>query len=217
MVRRGANTTRRSARTGSNAVGGVIRVRNLMNDSVTIVHKDGSKIENVWASVQKEKIFITDVTVSLSVGDRIERQLPSGKREVLTITHVHLWSGRSRISSHYEIAYEREDVQQRSSRPVAVNVHVSDSPHARVNLNSTDQSNNIISNQNEDIFSQIRDILRESVDDSRYLSLLLEKVEDMESSHGSSDFTRAYIDFIATAANHMTVLAPFIPSLTALL
>ena len=58
-------------------------MRNLMKDIVTVLHEDGSKHENVRASVQKQQIFIDDVTIPLSIGDKIERALPSGQREVL--------------------------------------------------------------------------------------------------------------------------------------
>jgi hypothetical protein len=39
----------------------------------------------------------------------------------------------------------------------------------------------------------------------------------MESELGRSGFVKNYSDFIALAANHMTVLGPFVPMLTALL
>jgi len=39
----------------------------------------------------------------------------------------------------------------------------------------------------------------------------------MEAAKGTSGFTQKYQNFIASAANHMTVLAPFIPALTQML
>ena len=192
-------------------------MRNLMNDVVTVMHIDGTKQEDIRASVQEEQIIIDDATVPIFVGDRIERRLPSGQEEVLIVTKVHLWRGTSRIPDFYKISYEREGNQHRHSQPTTVNVNVSDSPQARINLNSTDQSTNTIHQQAEEVFSQIRRLLSESITDSPDLDLLLERVKDMESSIGSDDFTKAYKDFLATAANHMTVLAPVLPVLAALL
>ena len=68
-----------------------------------------------------------------------------------------------------------------------------------------------------DVFAKIRDSLRQSVSDPKELEALLKRVDDMESSREKGDFTQAYKDFIAAAAAHMTVLAPVLPALTALL
>ena len=80
----------------------------LMQDRVTIVCSDGERHEGIRASVQKDKIFIGATTVPISAGDMIERQLPNGKQEVLTVTDVHLWRGNARISDYYEIGYMRK-------------------------------------------------------------------------------------------------------------
>ena len=130
---------------------------------------------------------------------------------------MHLWTGKGNIPSYYEIDYEREGATRRYSNPANVNVHISESPQAHINLNSTDKSTSVINGQTEDMFSQIRDLIRGSLADSDDSNLLLEKVEDMERSRDSGDFTEAYKNFIAVAANHMTVFAPVLPILTAML
>ena len=192
-------------------------MRNLMKDIVTVLHEDGSKHENVRASVQKQQIFIDDVTIPLSIGDKIERALPSGQREVLLITNFQMWKGIRRIRDYYEIDYRREGVRQHQRQPTNVNLHVSDSPQARVNLYSNDQSQNIINSQSEQLFSQLRELLKESIADSHDLKVLLERVDDMERNQGTDDFTRAYKDFLATAADHISILAPVLPALASLL
>ena len=191
-------------------------MRNLMNDTVTVIHKDGARHENVRASVQKNKIFIADARLPLSAGDLIERSLPSGQTEVLRSTNVHLWTGKGGIPSYYEIDYEREGATRPYASP-AVKVHISESPQAHINLNSTDQSTSVITGQNGDIFSQIRDLIKERLSDSDDCDLLLEKVEYMERNQGGSGFMESYKNFMSVAANHMTVLAPVVPSLTAML
>ena len=192
-------------------------MRNLMKDIVTVLHEDGSKHENVRASVQKQQIFIDDVTIPLSIGDKIERALPSGQREVLLITNFQMWKGNRTIRDYYEIDYRREGVRQHQRQPTNVNLHVSDSPQARVNLYSNDQSQNIINSQSEQLFSQLRELLKESIADSHDLEVLLERVDDMERNQGTDDFTRAYKDFLATAADHISILAPVLPALASLL
>ncbi len=43
------------------------------------------------------------------------------------------------------------------------------------------------------------------------------RVGDLEKAQGSSGFFEAYQKFIAAAANHMTLFAPFLPALAELL
>ena len=187
----------------------------LLNDTVSIVRADGTKYENIPASVQEERIFMGDVTVPVAVGDRVERDLPSGQTEILIVTNVHLSRGFGGIPDFYEIDYKPEGVQQ--PQPTTFNFNVSDSPQTRVNLYSTDQSKNIINGQSEQLFTQIRELLRESIADSPDLDVLLERVDDMERSRATGDFTRAYRDFVAAAADHISILAPMLPALTSLL
>ncbi len=46
---------------------------------------------------------------------------------------------------------------------------------------------------------------------------MLAKVDELERAHGSASFGSVYKEFMAMAATHMTVLAPFVPALSALL
>ena len=188
-----------------------------MNDTVTVIHKDGARHENVRASVQQNKIFIDDATLPLSTEDRIERVLPSGQVEAFRLTNVHLWSGGLSIPSYYEVDYEREDALPRRSPTTAVNVRISDSPQAHINLNSTDRSTSVINGQTEEVFSRLRALIKESLAESDDLSLLLQRVDDMEGARDSGGFANAYKEFITVAADHMTVLAPLVPALTAML
>ena len=188
-----------------------------MNETVAIIRKSGDKYENVPALVTSKKIITPEVTISLSEGDKILRNLPSGQVESLTVTNAHLAKGHGGIPDFYSIEYVREGTQKHPSQPPAVNVHVTESPQARVNLNSADHSINVINSQAEKVFSEIRELLGKTVTDSDELDELLERVEDMESSLGSSNFTKSYSDFIAAAAAHITILAPVLPALTGLL
>ena len=192
-------------------------MKNLMTDTISVIYGDGTRHDSVRALVDKRRIFIEDATLPLSTEDRIERMLPSGQVEVFRLTNVHLWQGGHGIGNYYEVDYEREDAVTPLSRMATVNVHISDSPQAHINLNSTDRSTSVINGQTEDAFSQLRNLIVESLAESNDLNLLLQKVEDMERARESGGFTNAYKEFVAVAANHMTVLAPVLPMLTAML
>ena len=190
---------------------------NAMNDTITIISKSGDRHENIRAIVNKSNIITDEVAMPLSAGDKIERRLPNGEIESLIVANAHLTRGHSGIPDFYSIEYIREGTQQFSGQPPTVNVHVTDSPQAHVNLNSADHSTNVISHQVEDLFARIRETLEREVADSIELEPLLARVNDMERGRESGNFTKAYQNFIAAAAAHMTVLAPLLPELTALL
>ena len=192
-------------------------MRNVMRDIVAVKHRDGTNHDNIRALVDSNKIFINDVTIPISIGDWITRKLPSGQEETYIVTDYHLYSGGHTIPDFYEISYEREELRTHRVQPRSVNVNVESSPQARVTLNSTDQSVNVIGNQNEEVFEQLRSLLADSITDADTRDLLLEKVDEMERSRGSDSFMTAYREFISAAADHMTILAPLVPMLSAML
>ena len=49
------------------------------------------------------------------------------------------------------------------------------------------------------------------------LDLLTKSISDMENNRGTERFTKAYKNFVQAAANHMTIVTPFLPTLTSLL
>ncbi|MYC33976.1 MAG: hypothetical protein F4X64_12480 [Chloroflexi bacterium] len=189
----------------------------LFNDTITIVNSDGTKHEGIAAIVQKEKVTILDVSIPISTNGTIERLLPSGQLERLSIIDYHLSTGMGGIPDVYEISIEREGTRRAVTTQDPVNIHVSDSPQARINLNSTDQSRNSIIIEAQEIFARVRDLIKECVQDGDGQDQLLDMVDDMETSHQSGDYKTAYQRFMALAADHLTVLAPILPRLASLL
>jgi hypothetical protein len=89
--------------------------------------------------------------------------------------------------------------------------------NARWNLNSTDQSANIVTKSSTEFFTTLRERIEAGVRDEIERKKILEAVAVLEDSNGKASFAQRYTDFMAVAANHMTLLAPFIPALTEML
>jgi hypothetical protein len=87
---------------------------------------------------------------------------------------------------------------------------------ARLNVNSTDNSINVISTSKEEIFTAMKAEINSRVSDDRQKEIL-ERLSSLEQAQNSPDFVQRYFDFVGAAANHMTVIAPFIPALTEML
>lgn len=86
--------------------------------------------------------------------------------------------------------------------------------NARVNIGSTDNSTNTV-NQGA-LFSDVVAAIERGVP-GEHGAVLIEAAREMERTQGTPDFAGAYQRFVGLAADHMTLLIPFLPALTALL
>jgi hypothetical protein len=84
-------------------------------------------------------------------------------------------------------------------------------PNSRVNIGSTDNSINVAHQASP--FEQIRAALEQGITDASERARLQQALSDLEVSTDRESGTRRYEAFIAVAANHMTLVAPFLPSL----
>lgn len=88
--------------------------------------------------------------------------------------------------------------------------------HSRINVNSVDNSTNLISESNTVLFARMREQAT-AIEDATDREDIVARVAELEKAQGSSGFFHAYQNFIASAANHMTLFAPFLPALAELL
>ena len=88
--------------------------------------------------------------------------------------------------------------------------------NGKVNIKSTDNSINITIDSSP-IFNGLSSAISNAPIEEEQKAQLLAKVEELKRAEGTDSFSQKYKEFIQNAANHMTVVAPFIPTLTALL
>jgi hypothetical protein len=89
--------------------------------------------------------------------------------------------------------------------------------NARVNIHSTDNSNNQVVENSEKVFSELAEALRQNVDPNDARDKLITLVEEMRRGTRVGTFREKYREFIAAAADHITIVAPFLPALSQLL
>lgn len=195
-----------------------MNISKFLKDKVTLVKEDGTTHENVTAGVQSELIFVDDASLPIEVGDKIKRKLPSGVEETFVVTAPNFYERHGGIPAHYQIKYRRDDVASQGhpgNVPLAsqgqsgtVNINVTGGDNTRVNFGSVDQSINVSKSEAGATFDQARELVREQVADATERGRLLEKIDQMEQSHGTPGFSQAYKNFIAVAADHAAVLGP---------
>ena len=191
-----------------------------MNDRVTLIKKDGTRFENLPASVQSGRIFTYDPKIPIEDGDQFERQLPSGIVEVFTVVNSVFQQAFHGIPAHYQSKVRKNTAaSQPRARPAATPqiVYNLTGPNARVNIQSSDSSTNVVSVESAVLFDDLRETIRESSLDSTVEQQLIQNVEAMQSAVGTKKFAEHYGEFIAAAADHMTLVAPFLPALAQML
>jgi hypothetical protein len=121
------------------------------------------------------------------------------------------------------VAAIRCQIEERRARPKlapqqphVTNVYHVSGPNARLNVQSTDQSVNQVVTTSEQVFQTLRESIQSGIPSERQAEVLA-RLDALEKARNTPSFGVRYTEFIAAAANHMTVIAPFIPALTELL
>jgi hypothetical protein len=99
--------------------------------------------------------------------------------------------------------------------PSVTNVYHLSGHNSRVNVQSSDQSVNVVVTSDQ-LFQTIRESIQSGVPVERQRDIL-ERLKALEQAQDSTIFGVRYTEFITSAANHMTLISPFIPALTELL
>lgn len=193
----------------------------LRKDVVTVVKVTGERSERVKASVDPRKhlIVVSAIAATINDGDTLVRHLPNGAdEEYLVLDCGYTQGAAGQLPPTYACKVEKKTAIKPSSQAPSVvyNVDIS-GPNGRFNLHSQDLSVNLVDVNPEQLFRKLRGALAQEVEDDDKRDLLLRRVSDMKNTHGTGGFLDAYKDFISAAADHMTVIAPFIPGLAQLL
>lgn len=189
--------------------------KDLMRDQVTLIKQDGRRFEGIFASVQGDKIYTDDTFIPIEEGDTFERTLPNGIVERYTILDAVYYEGIKGIKSNYQCDVRKETKIDRSPLPTQT-VYNLIGPNARVNIQSVDASTNLIEIEPKDLFDKLRHTIQQEIADKSFSDKLSKKADELEQAQGTNKFVDKYREFIALAADHVTLLAPFIPALSQL-
>lgn len=180
-----------------------------------LIKLDGKEIEYIigLVSISKGKIHIEDESIDIEEGDIIERTLPNGRHEQFSVIDSGFVRGLSdHLPGHYQVKVEKITKLPKTNGQNAGNITILNES-GRVNVNSVDNSINI---QNSDeikqLFDELRKVLEITKDDE-----LLASVDELKKSVDKPTYASAYNRFIQNAANHMTLIIPFLPAISALL
>jgi hypothetical protein len=184
-----------------------------LTDTVTLRKADGSVHADIKASVQSRKIFIPDVSLRIEPEDRFTRTLPSGQVEEYIVEEANYSEAFHGIPAQWTVICRRGNQRPQDTRSITYNLS---GPNSRINVQSYDHSTNIVQQDPPAVFSEMRAVLAQLVSEVER-ARILERIQGLEQAHGTPGFTARYQEFIAAAANHMALFAPFLPALSSLL
>lgn len=190
--------------------------KQLMQDTVTIVRQDGTRYEDIIANVQRNRISIIADSVVVEEGDSIERQIPGGKVERYTVLDAGYTNEFHGIPARYVMDVRKETAIPRAA-PTPSQVFNLNGPNSRINNNSIDASVNSVSMSSTQVFTELRRAVNGAGMEADQREELLTAIAEMETACGTPGFLSRYQAFMQAAANHITVIAPFLPALSQLL
>jgi hypothetical protein len=110
---------------------------------------------------------------------------------------------------------EAQESEKKANRMSANVTNVLYGDNSRVLMNSQDNSINVANSKL--LFAEIQKVVDSQINDEKLKEDLRKKVAEMEANVGKGGFIKSYSDFVVLAANHMTIIVPFLPALTQLL
>lgn len=126
----------------------------LLIDTVSLLKKNGEKIEGIKSSVQSNKIFIMRNDILIESGDIIQRDMSNGGQETFTVIDPGFHEGQGvGIPAGYQMTVKKMGIPEAEKAIQKITYNIS-GPNARVNNNSTDNSTNTV-NINPDIAEHI--------------------------------------------------------------
>jgi hypothetical protein len=130
-----------------------------------------------------------------------------------------LWDYQLRLT----VARQRTTIQAASKTPPQTPTHITynvSGTNARVNIQSSDSSVNIVNDELPPVFSELLKALKASGENAAEISSLKSAVIEMQNCFGTQHFSDKYKLFMSILADHIQVLgpvvAPFLPALAEL-
>jgi len=127
-----------------------------MTDTVKVLQQTGETIENVKASVQKNKIFVMRSDFLVQSGDLIQRTMSNGGEETYKVIDPGFHEGLHTIPAGYQMDVVKLGIPEAQSAIQHITYNISGTNN-RVTQNSVDNSVNVI-NVNPDLQNHLNEL-----------------------------------------------------------
>lgn len=186
----------------------------LMRDTISIIKKNGQILNNIKASVQKNKIYINDGKLEIEENDIVIRILPSGIVEEYIILDIGFHKGFGSIPDNYQMTVKKKNIMEIENNKNSFNF-IADNG-AQVYINSEDNSVNIeLDNQLfSNLISELKSIDRDLISDELKADLIKD-VKELESiKNNKAKFGMKFTEFIGKTGSIIQIISPYIELLS---
>ena len=190
---------------------------NLLTDTVSVLKQNGEIVENIKASVQKDKIFIQRSDILIDSGDLIQRTMSNGAEETYKVIDPGFHEKFHSIPAGYQMDVRKLGLPEAKSAVQHITYNISGTNN-RVNQSSTDNSVNIVnlnSDAQEHIAALREEIKRLNLPDEEAIASY-EVIDAVESQMTSEKPSKAVVKTLLDAlpnAGSIASIGSFIVSL----
>lgn len=176
-------------------------------DKIIIKKRNGETYPCNNATIQKTKAFIYCGEIPLEEYDIIIHKIRDGYEREYIVTNAGYHD--EILEPHYQADIEPKTVFDNKQNETSVNdINISGN-NSKVNINSIDNSINLFQIPFDEIYERLNEIEDETVRNESIKCL-----KELEESNDSETYKNKYVKFISTLADHVAIIAPFLPLLT---
>ncbi len=197
--------------------GDIYVVEQMMNETLSFLKEDGTgQKDGIKGLVTEGKVITFDTSLPIQPKDRFLRARPSGLVEEYIVEDPGYQAGiDGAIKPHFQASVRRSDSAPAPASTIINNIQ---GENARVNINSTDNSQNLaISTPDNAIFEQLREKLIGARLGEDVQAKIMAAIKEMEAAKDSPTFKEKYQGFMAAAANHAGVFGLLLSTLALML
>lgn len=181
-------------------------------DHIELLKKDGTKIENLKAMVQSQRIFMDAENVRIESGDLILRKMSNGGEETYEVIDPVFYEIPG---AHYQMRVKKLGIPEveRAMQNITYNVNGN---NARINQNSIDNSTNIVnvdaraSHYIQELRDELEKINLSNNDKQNAIEVIDEVNDKIQSGHPKKSVISALLSSLPQAANIASIASALI-------
>jgi hypothetical protein len=192
-------------------------LQDLTNDPLILRKADGTT-RNFRGRVSGNTLITFESTLPCAEGDTVERDLPSGQTDRFEILDTGFQPAYPPIGPHFQMKVRKvtDGVVPSLHGTSVTNIYNVHGPNARFNSQSVDQSHNVVSVGEGELFQKLKEAIQATSAVATEREQLVLAVDEMSAHAGKSTFAEKFQNFMALASNCVTVITPFLPALATL-
>ena len=182
-------------------------IKDITKDNIIIKKQNGEIYECDNADIQKNKAFIYCGEIPLDEFDIIIHKIREGYEKEYVVTNAGYYN--KVLGPHYQADIKPKSIFDNEQNEISINdINISGN-HSKVNINSVDNSINMLQIPFDKIYEKLNEIEDETVRNESKKCL-----KELEESNDSESYKSKYVKFINTVSDYVSVIAPFLPILT---